>query len=55
MTAGELTAPFPKAGRWIQHLNSPEDQEGEMIDVSANHTAVSDHVPSNYGKLFISA
>ena len=52
--AGELTVPFPKAGRWIEQLNSPEDQEGEVIDVSSDHTAVSVHVPSNYGKLFIS-
>lgn len=47
---GYLSVPFPKSGRWVEHLNGAQ----EVIDLPPGQTEVTLTAPSNYGKIFVS-
>lgn len=48
---GELSIPFPKAGRWTEQLNG---QPAETLNLGLGDTERPVRVPANYGKLFVS-
>ncbi len=48
---GTLHVPFPKGGRWHEQIND----HGEILDVPHDSAVMGIEIPSNYGKVFISA
>jgi len=51
----DLTVPFPRAGRWVEQLNSGGGTPPETLDLPAGQTDALVRVPPNYGKLFVSS
>lgn len=49
--SGTLRVPFPKAGPWHEQLNGHED----ILEVPSDLAVMNIDIPSNYGKVFISA
>ena len=49
---GELTVPFPRAGRWTEQLTGDPAAD---LDLAPGATDATVRIPSNFGKVFVSA
>ena len=51
---GELNVPFPRAGQWVEQLNSNAGDTPETLTLADGQTDAIVRIPSNFGKLFVS-